>query len=121
VPDTAADREELLAEARAEAEHAAAAAAELIAAGHLHGRRVHPAARDLVLDRLGDLLAAGQEADEPLEWTDTDLGFTLLATPSPGQPTRISAEDGDLIVDDLTLTITPLADQQQRTGTETAR
>ncbi|WP_202925786.1 TIGR02677 family protein [Goekera deserti] len=121
VPDTAGDREELLAQARAEAEHAAAAAAELIAAGTLHGRRVHPAARDLVLDRLGDLFAAGQDADEPLEWTDTDLGFTLLATPSPGQPTRISAEDGDLIVDDLTLTITPLEDQQQRTGTETPR
>ncbi|WP_347059728.1 TIGR02677 family protein [Blastococcus sp. HT6-30] len=110
VPDISADREEMLAEARAEAERLQAAAAELTAAGRLDGRRLHPAARDLVLDRLGEALAAGQDAAEPVEWTDTDLGFVLHGVPSPGRSTRISAEDGDLVVDGLTLTVVPLAD-----------
>jgi uncharacterized protein (TIGR02677 family) len=120
VPDPATDREDLLAEARAERERAEAAAAELLAAGHLDGARLTPAARDLVLDRLGESLAIGQDVAEPLEWVDTDLGFVLRADPAPGRVTRIPAEDGDLRVDDLTLTVTPLddADADANSGTE---
>lgn len=105
VPDPGLDRELLLAEARAEAERDRAAAAELIAAGGLHGAKVTPAARDMLLDRLGELLAVGQDDAEPLEWVDTDLGFTLRAAPTAGTATVVHADDGELVVDDLTLTV----------------
>lgn len=108
VPDPGLDREMLLAEARAEAERDRAAAAELIAAGTLHDARVTPAARDMLLDRLGELLAVGQDNSEPLEWVDTDLGFTLLAEPTPGKATVVHADDGELVVDDLTLAVVRL-------------
>ena len=122
VPDPGLDRESLLAEAKAEAERDRAAAAELVAAGTLHDARVTPAARDMLLDRLGELLAAGQDAADPLEWVDSDLAFTLRAQLAPGTTTVVHADDGDLLVDDLTLSVEPLdvqvvSDPESSTGT----
>jgi hypothetical protein len=99
------EREIQLAEARAERERDEAAAAELIAAGVLDRVRIEPAARDMVLDRLGELLAMGQDDGEPLEWADTDLGFTLHARPAPGRSSVMHALDGDLTIDGLTLEV----------------
>ena len=57
VPDPTADRLRLTAEARHEAEQRQAAAAELALAGSLHGATISPAARNLLLDLVGELLA----------------------------------------------------------------
>lgn len=116
VPDPALDREALLAEARAERAADEAAAAELIAAGALNGARLTPAARDMVLHRLGEVLAVHQDTAGPMSWTDTDLGFTLRAAPTPGRGTRISADDGELRVDGLSLVVTARADDRLLTG-----
>lgn len=125
VPDVAMEREIQLADALRERQRDEAAAAELVAAGILDGVRVTPAARDMVLDRLGELLAVGQDPDEPLEWDDTDLGFTLRARPTPGRASRIHATDGELIIEGVTLEVTALsgaglatATAAERTGTD---
>ena len=109
VPDPGLDREELLAEARAEAEQARAAAAELVAVGAVDGAHLSPAARDMLLDRLADLLASFQELTDPAESVDSDLGFVLHAEPQPGVMTVVHANDGVLTVEALRLTITELA------------
>ena len=57
VPDPTADRLRLTAEARHEAEQRQAAAAELALAGSLHGATISPAARNLLLDLIAELLA----------------------------------------------------------------
>ncbi|HMC69631.1 MAG TPA: DUF2397 domain-containing protein, partial [Mycobacteriales bacterium] len=106
VPDPGLDREELLAQARAERARDQAAAAELVAVGALDGARVTPAARDMVLDRLGELLATAGDDTASLEWVDSDLEFVLRADPAPGTITHISADDGELTVDNLQLTVT---------------
>lgn len=98
VPDPQGDRLRLAAAARREAETRRAVAAELLAARHLHGARVSPAARDLLLDRLADLLARHQD-----ESTDTDLGLVLSA--AGGASTTITSDDGTLTVDGLTLAV----------------
>jgi hypothetical protein len=109
VPDPGLDREALLAEARADAERARAAAAELVAVGSVDGSHMSPAARDMLLDRLADLLASFQELTESAESVDSDLGFVLRADPQPGATTVVHANDGVLTIEALRLTITELA------------
>lgn len=108
VPDVAMEREIQLAEARAERERDEAAAAELIAAGVLDRVRIAPAARDMALDRLGELLAMGQDDSDALEWVDTDLGFILHARRAPARSSVIHALDGDLTIDGLILEVTAI-------------
>ena len=103
VPDPGLDRERLLAEARAEHEQIRAAAAELATVGDLHGAQVSPAARQLLLDRLADLLAREQALSGTATSTDTDTGLRLSATLAPGARTVVHGPDGDLTVHDLVL------------------
>jgi uncharacterized protein (TIGR02677 family) len=91
VPDPTADRRRLVAEARREAEQRRAAASELAISGALHGATVSPAARDLLLGLLGDLLTRGDA-----ETVDHDLGLRLTATPGPN--TVIASADGTTTV-----------------------
>ncbi len=98
VPDPADDRRRLVAAAQAEALLRRAVAAELLAVGRLHGARVSPAARELVLDRLADLLARHQQQS-----VDSDLGLILLAR--PGRDTVIHSDDGDLTIAGLEVSV----------------
>jgi uncharacterized protein (TIGR02677 family) len=102
VPDPAADRRRLIAEARREAEQRRAAASELAITGALHGATLSPAARDLLLDLLGDLLTRGDA-----ETVDHDLGLRLIATPGPD--TVISSADGTTTVHGHRLVIEGIA------------
>jgi uncharacterized protein (TIGR02677 family) len=108
VPDPGLDREALLAEARAEAECAQASAAELVAVGALDGARLSPAARNLLLDRLADLLSSSQDLARPAESVDSDLGFTLRAEPLAGAATVVHSSDGTLTIEALRLVVTKL-------------
>jgi uncharacterized protein (TIGR02677 family) len=91
VPDPSADRRRLIAEARREAEQRQAAASELAITGALDGATVSPAARDLLLDLLGDLLTR-----DGTDTVDHDLGLRLTATPGPD--TVITSVDGTTTV-----------------------
>lgn len=97
VPDPTADRLRLIADARRETEQRRAAASELSLTGTLHGATISPAARDLLLDLLADLLARGDDV------TDHDLGLRLCAQPGPD--TVISSPDGSTTVHGLRLGI----------------
>jgi uncharacterized protein (TIGR02677 family) len=103
VPDPGLDAVRLIdqAEHRSQARHAAAD--ELVAAGSLHGSRISRAARDLLLDRLSDLLVAAESSNGPVERRDSDLGLVLRAAPSPGRPTVIGGDDGTLTINDITV------------------
>ena len=103
VPDPILDQEMLLVAARAEAAARAAAAGELISAGRMDGAHVSPAARDLLMERLGDLLALYQELPGPVSTRDSDLELTLTVTPSPGRATVIHADDGAVTIHGLDL------------------
>jgi uncharacterized protein (TIGR02677 family) len=98
VPDTTADRLRLTAEAEREAEQRQAAAAELALAGGLHGATISPAARDLLLDLVGALLAQQGE-----QVTDYDAGLRLRAVPGPD--TVVSSPDGTTTFVRLSLTV----------------
>ncbi len=98
VPDPARDRLRLAVAARREAETRRAVATELIAAGDLDGAHLSPAARELLLDGLSDLLARQQD-----ELVDSDLG--LVFTARPGRGTVIHGVDGDLTVHALLLAV----------------
>ena len=98
VPDPEADRRHLNSQAAVETESRRATAAELLAVGRLHRARISPAARELVLDRLSDLLARHQDFT-----IDTDLGLVLTITPGPD--TVIHSSDGDLRIEGLQLMI----------------
>ena len=98
VPDPTADRLRLTAEAEREAEQRQAAAAELALAGALHGATISPAARDLLLDLVGALLA--QQGDQV---TDHDAGLRLWAVPGPD--TVVSSPDGNTTFVRLSLTV----------------
>jgi uncharacterized protein (TIGR02677 family) len=78
VPDPTADRRRLTAEARQETEQREAAAAELARTGSLHRATISPAARNLLLDLVADLLARHRA-----EITDHDVGLRLRAAPGP--------------------------------------
>lgn len=108
VPDPGLDREALLAEARAEEAAGRAAAAELVAVGALDGAALSPAARDMLLDRLADLLGSHQDLAGPAESVEASLGIALLAEPDPGATTTVRADDGTLTIDALRLTVVAL-------------
>jgi hypothetical protein len=103
------DRERLLAEAQAEANRKRAAAAELAAAGNLNGAHMSPAARELLLDRVADLIAIDQVLSGPATSTDTDANLVITATPVAGTKTVVRCSDGDLTVHDLELRADPAA------------
>src|SRR6185436_3448664 len=105
VPDPGLDREWLVAATRAVAEARAAAAGELIAAGLLDGAHVSPAARDLLLEHLGDLFARYQDLPGPVTVTDTDLELTVFVTPVAGAATVLRADDGAVTIDNLMVRI----------------
>jgi uncharacterized protein (TIGR02677 family) len=107
VLDPGLEREMLLKEAQEEAERRAAAAAELIACGNLDGSRLSPAARGLLLDRFGALMAAEQDLREAAFDTDTSLGLTLTVVPAEGERTVIHSDDGTLTIHDLLLWVHP--------------
>ncbi len=107
VPDPGLDREELLSEARAQHERELAAAAELVAAGRLDGARISAAARAVLLDRLGGLLAVSGGEPPPLEWFESDLGFLLRAGATSGA-TTVHCDDGQLVIHGLALEVEPL-------------
>lgn len=122
VPDPGFDREFLLAEAQAEADRKRAAAAELAAAGDLDGAHLTPAARELLLDRLADLIAIDQALTGPATSTDTDTNLLVTATPIEGR-TVIHCTDGDLTIHDLQLRAepaTPTVDVAVERGESTA-
>jgi uncharacterized protein (TIGR02677 family) len=98
VPDPTADRLRLTAEAQREAEQRRAAAAELAAAGSLHRATISPAARDLLLDLVADLLARNRD-----EIADYDVGLRLRAV--PGQDTVVTSSDGTTTFVDLSLSV----------------
>jgi hypothetical protein len=87
VPDPTADRLRLTAEAQREAEQRQAAAAELARTGSLHRATISPAARNLLLDLVAELLARHREAI-----TDHDVGLRLRAVPGPD--TVVASSDG---------------------------
>jgi Protein of unknown function (DUF2397) len=103
VPDPTADRRRLIAEAQHEAEQRRAAAAELAMAGALDGATISPAARDLLLDLVADLLARHR-----VEVTDHDVGLRLRAI--PGRPTVVHSPDGTTTFADLGLSVTGTAE-----------
>ncbi|MFD6675367.1 DUF2397 domain-containing protein [Rhodococcus zopfii] len=96
VPDPTPDRRRIAALARADTAARRAAAAELAAAGDLHGATVSAAARELLLDRLAALLAQHRTLDTAVRVHDSDLGLCLHAAPGPD--TVVHGPDGDLTV-----------------------
>ena len=104
IPDPGLIREQLIAQAHAEDERKRLAAAELCAVGHLNGAQVSPAAQQLLLVLLSDLLARAQSLDGKSSTTDTDLALRLTATPDPDAATVIHSPDGDLTIHGMTLT-----------------
>lgn len=102
VPDPTADRRRLTAEAEQEAKERQAAAAELALTGSLHGATISPAARDLLLDLVADLLARGRE-----ETVDHDAGLRLCA--SPGPDTVVTSPDGTTTFVGLSLAVAGVA------------
>ncbi|MEJ5946795.1 TIGR02677 family protein [Pseudokineococcus basanitobsidens] len=103
VPDPGLDRERLLAEAEDELAQRRAAAAELAAAGDLHGATVSPAARDMLLDRVADLLAVDPLLTAPVEATDDDLDLVVRVSAAPDAATVVHAPDGSAAVHGLRL------------------
>lgn len=106
VPDPGLEREAVLAQSHQEAQRLRAAATELAAAGDLHDARLSPAARDLLLELLADLLSINQELSEPAETVESDLGIVLRAEPQSGITTVVHAPDGALTIEGLRLTVT---------------
>lgn len=98
VPDPGLDRAGLLAEAEEESHRRRAAAAELTAAGSLDGAQLTPAARDLLLDLLAGVLAAGAEPNGRVTRGDDDLGLTLVAEEQGQVTTTVYAHDGVLTI-----------------------
>lgn len=98
VRDPSADRHRLHAAAERETAQRRAVVAELVGVRRLNGARISPAARDLLLELLADLLARHQDTA-----ADSDLGLVLTAR--PGSSTVLHSDDGDLTVDALDLTV----------------
>ena len=98
VPDPTADRLRLTAEARHEAEQRQAAAAELALTGSLHGATISPAARNLLLDLVADLLARHRD-----EAVDHDAGLRLRAI--GGRDTVVTSPDGTTTFVGLSLSV----------------
>ncbi len=103
VPDPTADRLRLTAEARQEAEQRQAAAAELALTGSLHGVTISPAARNLLLDLVAELLARHRD-----ETVDHDVGLRLRAV--PGLDTVVTSSDGTTTFVGLSLSVSGTAE-----------
>jgi len=103
VPDPTADRLRLTAEARQEAEQRQAAAAELALTGSLHGATISPAARNLLLDLVAELLARHRD-----ETVDHDVGLRLRA--APGLDTVVTSSDGTTTFVGLSLSVSGTAE-----------
>jgi hypothetical protein len=103
VPDPTADRLRLTAEAEREAEQRQAAAAELALTGSLDGATISPAARDLLLDLVADLLARNRD-----DTVDHDVGLRLRMAPGPD--TVVTSPDGTTTFVGLTLSVSGLAE-----------
>ena len=97
VPDPGMDRERLLVDVEERNQARRAAAAELAAVGPLDNCRLSRAARNLLMDRLADLLASA-----------TDLGLVLWAEPRPGHATVVTSDDGTVTIHDIALVALPL-------------
>ncbi len=108
VPDPGADAEHLLERARRRSEARRAAAAELVAAGVLHRSSLSRAARELLLDKLSQLVASVSLADGAAQDRDHDLDLLLRATPAKGDATTIVGEDGTVTIHDVMLEAMPL-------------
>ncbi len=106
VPDPTADRLRLTAEAQREAEQRQAAAAELALTGSLHRATISPAARNLLLDLVAELLAKHHE-----EIADHDVGLRLRAVPGPD--TVVASSDGTTTFIALNLYIDGIMDGQE--------
>ena len=98
VPDPTADRLRLTADARHEAEQRQDAAAELALTGSLDGATISPAARDLLLDLVADLLARHRD-----ETDDHEVSLRLRAVPGPD--TVVTSSDGTTTFVDLSLSV----------------
>ena len=107
VPDPTADRLRLTAEAEREAEERQAAAAELALTGSLHGATISPAARDLLLDLVADLLARNRD-----ETVDHDVGLRLRMVPGPD--TVVTSPDGTTTFVGLSLSVSGTAGVRRR-------
>jgi uncharacterized protein (TIGR02677 family) len=103
VPDPTADRLRLTAEAQRETEQRQAAAAELALTGSLHGATISPAARNLLLDLVADLLARNRD-----DTVDHDAGLRLRAVPGPD--TVVTSSDGTTTFVGLSLTVSGTAE-----------
>ncbi len=103
VPDPTADRLRLIAEAQREAEQRQAAAAELALTGSLHGAHISPAARNLLLDLVAELLARHRE-----ETVDHDVGLRLRAVPGPD--TVVTSPDGTTTFVGLSLEVSGIGE-----------
>ncbi|HEY2578649.1 MAG TPA: TIGR02677 family protein [Streptosporangiaceae bacterium] len=103
VPDPTADQLRLTAEARREAEQRQAAAAELALTGSLHHACISPAARDLLLDLVADLLACNRD-----ETVNHDVGLRLRAAPGPD--TVVTSPDGTTTFIGLSLSVSGTAE-----------
>jgi hypothetical protein len=87
-----------MAEAEREAEQRRSAAAELALTGPLHRATISPAARDLLLDLVADLLARHRA-----EIVDHDVGLCLRAVPGPD--TVVASPDGTTTFVGLSLSV----------------
>jgi Protein of unknown function (DUF2397) len=87
---------------QAESEQRRAAAAELALVGDLHGAKISPAARDLLLELLADLLGRHRT-----EASDADADLVLRA--EPGSDTIVHSYDVTITFVALRLRITALA------------
>jgi uncharacterized protein (TIGR02677 family) len=116
VPDPGLDQERLLREAELEARARQAAADELVAAGTLHGAHVSPAARELLLELLGALLARNQDPNLSARVVDSDVELEVTAESVPGGRTSVSSADGTVVVHDLRLLANRPASAAERPG-----
>ncbi|MCB2175241.1 MAG: TIGR02677 family protein [Actinomycetales bacterium] len=111
VPDPGLEALRLQDEAAEEAAARSAAGAELMAAGDLHGTRLSPAARDVLLELLADALGTDSVPDEDGAvgvCEAPDLGVTLTVRAQRGDATVCTSVDGVLHVADLRLAVHPL-------------
>ena len=121
VPDPGLEEAALLQEASQEEADAQAAATELREAGDLHGTTLTRAARELLLDQLGNLLAIHPELSAATTTTDSHLDLALTVTPEPGGSTVIHGADGNLTIHDLLVHVTvSTADTDIQTGSREA-
>jgi uncharacterized protein (TIGR02677 family) len=104
--DYTAQRERLRAEAEAETERRRAAAAELRAvSGDLSTARLSGPATRLLLEMLARSLAGASPGFTETVGSDDDLELVVRLTRRPGVQTVVRGTDGDLLFDELVLSL----------------